>query len=254
MRPFLGGFMERLKREYLDLKLLLKSVPTAVTVIFVMGVFSMNLLANKSVNLPFDWLAFDAGTIISWIAFLIMDVITVYFGAKAAVKLSAFAVVINLLFCGFLFLGSIIPGRWGEADTLVYADVINNALDRTFGGTWYVIVGSNVAFLVSSLVNNLTNAALGRVFKKKTKGFSLYALRTYLSTIAGQFVDNFVFALIVSRIFFGWTYLQCASCALFCMLFELLCEILFSGIGYRICKSWKAKNIGAEYFKTKQMD
>ena len=39
--------INKLKNELEEFKLLLKSVPTVLTVIFVLSVFSMNLLANK---------------------------------------------------------------------------------------------------------------------------------------------------------------------------------------------------------------
>ena len=63
---------EKLKKEFHAFKLLLSSVPSYVTVVFVMSVFAMNLLANKSINIPLDWLALDCGIIVSWAAFVIM--------------------------------------------------------------------------------------------------------------------------------------------------------------------------------------
>ena len=50
---------QKLKTELHEFELLLRSVPSVITVLFVMSVFAMNLLANKSVALPFDWLALD---------------------------------------------------------------------------------------------------------------------------------------------------------------------------------------------------
>ena len=38
--------------------------------------------------------------------------------------------------------------------------VINTALDYTFGGTWYVLLGSSIAFLVSALVIHSRSFAL----------------------------------------------------------------------------------------------
>ena len=51
--------LKRIKNSFAEFRLLLNSVPTAVTVFFVISVFAMNLLANKSINLPVDWLALD---------------------------------------------------------------------------------------------------------------------------------------------------------------------------------------------------
>lgn len=50
-----------------ELKLLLRSVPSLTVTVFIVATISMNLLANKSINLPFSWLALDCGIIVSWI-------------------------------------------------------------------------------------------------------------------------------------------------------------------------------------------
>lgn len=240
---------EKIKREFQEFRLLLKSVPSIVIVLFVVSVFSMNLLANKSINLGVDWLALDTGIIVSWFAFLSMDVITKHFGPKAGTQISIMTLVFSLFFCLLFFIGSVIPGVWGESFVEGSEDVINTALNKTFGGTWYVLLGSSVAFLVSSVVNNFSNWGIGKIFVKKPDGILAYITRTYVSTAIGQFVDNFVFALIVSHNFFGWTILQCFTCALTGMVAELLVEVIFFHLGFSITKKWKKQEIGKEYFE-----
>ena len=237
-------FSNRIQAELYELRLLLRSIPSVLTALLIVSIITMNLLANKSINLPFDWLALDCGVLVSWICFLSMDILTRHFGPKAATQASVLAVAINLLACLFFFLASRIPGVWGEAGDNTIATGI---LDRTFGGTWYVLFGSTVAFLLSAAVNNFLNAAIGRRFVKRPDGFAAYVCRTYLSTAVGQFVDNLTFALIVSHFFFGWTLLQCVTCAITGMLVELACEILFSRIGYTVCKRWEKEQVGKEY-------
>ena len=242
---------QKIKNEWREFCALLKSVPALMIVFFILSVFSMNLLANKSISLPVDWLALDCGIIVSWFAFFTMDVITKHFGPKAATELTVLAILVNLFFCLLLFLGSLIPGMWGEAfggdET-----AINGALNHTFGGTWYVVLGSTAAFLASSIVNNFSNYGIGKLFKKKPDSLGAYVLRAYVSTAIGQFLDNFIFALIVSHFFFGWTMLQCVTCALTGMVAELLCELIFFYPGYTITKRWKKNNIGVEYFKLRE--
>lgn len=238
---------KKIKSEFHQFVLLLKNIPALVTVIFVMSVFAMNLLANKSIALPVDWLALDCGIIASWFAFLTMDMVTKHFGPKAATELSVFAILINLLFCLLLYIGSVIPGMWGES-FVENGDAVNVALNNTFGGTWYVLAGSTTAFVVSSVVNNFSNWGIGKIFRKYPDGKAAYFFRSYVSTAVGQFVDNLLFALIVSHIFFGWTFLQCVMCSVTGMLAELLCEVLFSYFGYAACRRWKKNNVGEEYF------
>lgn len=240
---------ERLRQEAGRCRLLLASVPAALTVIFVLSVVCMNLLANKSLALPVDWLALDCGVAVSWVSFLCMDMLTRRFGPGAATRLSVLALLFNLLCCLALFVGSALPGVWGESYVPGSEEIINAALDRTFGGTWYVLAGSSLAFLVSAAVNNFTNYALGRTRLGGGEGFGAYALRSYLSTALGQFVDNLTFALVVSHNFFGWSLLQCVTCALTGMAVELLCEAAFSPLGYRICRRWQEEGVGEAYLK-----
>lgn len=171
----------------------------------------MNLLANKSINLPFDWLALDCGIIFSWLVFLLMDMVTKHFGPRAATMLSVIALIVNLFMALMLFIGSVIPGLWGESFVEGSENVINFALDHTFRGTWYVLLGSSVAFIVSSIVNNELNW------------------------------------LIVSHNFFGWTMTQCIMCAVTGAVVELICEVIFSPIGYRVAKRWKKREAGKLY-------
>ena len=281
---------QKLKTELHEFELLLRSVPPAITVLFIMSVFAMNLLANKSVALPFDWLALDCGIIVSWLSFLTMDMIVRHFGPKAATELSVFAILLNLFWCMIFYIASMIPGSWGESYVAGSEALLNSALDNTFGGTWYVLAGSTAAFLLSSVVNNFVNWGIGKrlgdcnlvdrgvsdhssvdrgvsdhsssdrgVSERGSgrrgsgrRGFGSYALRSYLSTAIAQFVDNLTFALLVSHIFFGWSLLQCVTCSLTGMLVELLCEVGFSFFGYRICRGWEQKRIGEEYFKYKK--
>ncbi|MCH5163287.1 MAG: VUT family protein [Clostridiales bacterium] len=241
--------IQKIKRELAELKILLRSVPAVAVVIFSVSVFAMNLLANKSINIPVDWLALDCGIIVSWFAFLTMDVLTKHYGPKAATEISVLAIMFNLVLCLLFFLGSLIPGSWGESFAFSNGGDINRALDGTFGGTWYVLLGSTVAFLASAVVNNFLNYGIGKLFKKNPDGGAAYFTRAYVSTAVAQFTDNLVFAFIVSYFFFGWSPLQCVTCAATGMVAELLFEVVFSPIGYKICRNWKRDGVGEEYFE-----
>lgn len=207
----------------------------------------MNLLANKSINLNVSWLALDTGIIVSWVAFLCMDVLTKHFGPKASTQISLFAISVNLVMCLLLFVASKISGTWGAYFDLGEQSVVNKGLDITFGGTWYVVLGSTAAFVVSAIVNNFLNFAVGKMFKRKPDGFGAYACRTYVSTAIAQFADNLIFALIVSHFFFDWSIVQCLTCAATGMIVELVCEVIFSPLGFAVCRRWKKDNVGQEY-------
>ncbi|MBR2696767.1 MAG: VUT family protein [Parasporobacterium sp.] len=238
--------MNKLKSLFQEALLLERSIPGLVSALFILSIVAMNLLANKSINLPFDWLALDCGIIFSWLVFLLMDMVTKHFGPRAATMLSVIALIVNLFMALMLFIGSVIPGLWGESFVEGSENVINYALDHTFRGTWYVLLGSSVAFIVSSIVNNELNWLIGKAAKGQNN-FGVFALRSYVSTFIAQFVDNLVFALIVSHNFFGWTMTQCIMCAVTGAVVELICEVIFSPIGYRVAKRWKKREVGKLY-------
>ena len=237
--------MNLFKSFFVETKELMRSVPSLVVASFFLSLVGMNLLANKSINLPVDFLALDAGILFSWVCFLSMDMVVRRFGLRGANILTVLGLGFNLFMALIFFAASWIPGIWGESYVEGSESIINAALDGTFRGTWYVLLGSSLAFLISALVNNFTNVFLGKVFKGEGRG-SFYA-RSYISTFLGQFIDNLVFALVVSHIFFGWSMTQVFMCALTGAVVELLFEVLFSPLGYRVYRKWVQEGVGQAY-------
>ena len=235
----------RIKREAEDMRILMRSIPATVVTLFVVSVICMNLLANKTL-LQLPWIALDGGILISWLSFMCMDIITKHFGPKASNRISILASGINLLTCAIFFIAAAIPSNAEDY----------SAFDGIFGGTWFILLGSTVAFLSSAVLNNTLNFLIGKSFRKKPNGKLAYAMRTYVSTFVGQFFDNFLFSVIVFTFFaplfwdgFHWTILQCATCALTGAIAELIMEILFSPFGYRLVKKWQANRVGREYLE-----
>ena len=223
--------------------ILLRCIPATAVSLFVVSVISMNLLANKTI-VQTGWIALDGGILISWLSFMCMDVITKYFGPKASNTIAVLAACINLLTCLIFYVASIIPSNAGD-----YTE-----LDSILGGTWFILLGSTVAFLVSAVINNFLNFAVGKAFRKNPDGRLAFITQTYVSTFIGQFCDNLIFAVIVFMGFapvfwdgFHWTFIQCVTCSLTGATAELLMEVFFSPIGYRIVKKWKAHDVGREY-------
>ncbi len=233
------------KKEVNETKILLRSIPTTVVSLFVVSVICMNLLANKTL-LQTSWIALDGGILISWLSFMCMDIITKYFGPKASNTVALSACGINLLTCFIFYVASIIPS---SADDYT-------AFNRILGGTWFILLGSTVAFIFSAIINNSLNWVIGKAFIKNPDGKAAYAARTYISTFIGQFLDNFIFSIIVFVVFapiywngFRWTVLQCTTCSLTGAACELVMEVIFSPIGYKTVKKWKKLNIGFEYLE-----
>jgi len=174
-----------------------------------------------------------------------MDIITKHFGPKASNSISILAAGINLLTCMIFFVASRIPSNAGDY----------SAFDGIFGGTWFILLGSTTA-LASAVINNTLNAMIGIAMRRDPDGKLAYAARTYVSTFIGQFLDNFIFSVIVFVFFapifwdgFHWTVLQCSMCALTGAVAELIMEMVFSPMGYRITKKWQSENVGREYLE-----
>ena len=225
-----------MKQAFSQFNNLIRQVHPLVLTCMVISVVGMNLLANKSIDTGVPWLALDCGILLSWLAFLSMDIAVHCYGPRAATATSLTALAINLVIALVFFTASNVPGVWGESFVETGGEAINTALDNTFGGTWFIILGSSIAFAVSAVVNNFLNWSIGERVDRKD-GFGVFALRSYISTFVAQFADNITFALLVSRVFFGWTLVQCITCAITGGLLELLFEVFFSPVGYRIARS-----------------
>lgn len=232
-----------IKHEQTETALLLRSIPSTVVSLFVVSVICMNLLANKTL-VQTSWIALDGGILISWLSFMCMDIITKYFGPKASNKIAILASAINVLTCFVFYIASIIPSNANDY----------TALNEILGGTWFILLGSTIAFLISAVINNFLNWIIGKAFRNNPNGKLAYATQTYISTFIGQFLDNLIFSIIVFVFFapiywngFHWTVTQCVTCALTGAVAELIMEILFSPIGYRIVTKWRNHNVGQEY-------
>ena len=232
-----------IKREVEDYKILLRNLPTLTVVFFVLSVCLMNLFASKQF-INYDYIALDCGFLLSWISFLSMDMLTKRYGAKSSIKISILVIGLNIIMSGLFWVVSIVPNNW-SAFYDFNDKIVNKAIDSTIGGTWYVVLGSMIAFAVSAIVNCIINELIGKLSKQNS--FKMYALRSYVSTAIGQFVDNMIFALLISHNFFGWTMTQCVMCSVVGAIFELFAEMIFSPWGYKVSKKWEQTGVGQNY-------
>ena len=235
----------KLVKGFKETVLLLRTIPSVVVALFVVSVITMNLLANKTL-VQTEYLAIDGGILVSWLSFMCMDIVTKHFGPKAATRLSIFAMIVNLLACLIFYIVSIIPST---ADDY-------SKFNEIFGGTWFILLSSSIAFLASAIINNVMNWIIGKAFKKNPDGKLAFITRAYVSTFIGQFFDNLIFAMLTFMLFapifwdgFHWTFVQCVTCSLIGAGLELILEIVFSPFGYWVCKNWKKQNIGYQYFE-----
>lgn len=233
-----------------DWKLMLRSVPSLIVMLFCVSVVIMNLMAGKTIIITDPaWFGVTGGILLSWIPFLCMDILNKSYGSKVATKLTILALGVNL-FCVGMF--EIVSRFQIGGDPAQY-----EAFNATFKQTWQILLASSIAFLVSGIFNNILNATIGKLYKNDPDSKKAYYARSYGSTILGQFVDNFVFTALAFLVFFklsigtslGWTWLTVLGSATFNAILELVMEAIFSPFGYKVCKKWKEESVGEDYFK-----
>lgn len=232
--------ISKIKSLVADYKMLLRNVPALVTVVFVVGTLAMNFAAAKVVfNLGI--VAGTGGIILSWLPFLCMDVVSKRFGAKASILLNILSSVFNILVTVFLAIVAAIPTKDDYT-----------TFNSAFGAVWFIVVASNVAFILSGVVNSILNVTVGKLFKKTSGGE--FFLRSVVSTFVGQVVDNFLFMWLLYGVFapIFWkmppmSILTCLGTGVLGGLLELLCEAVLTPVGYRIVKTWEDNKVGQEY-------
>lgn len=233
-----------MKKFLKSFHLLLRSVPSPLVAFFTLSVVLMNLLANKTI-VSLSWLALDGGFLLSFIPFLCMDIVTRYYGQDAGDKLNLFALFVNL-FCVLVFyIAAAIPTQDDYS-----------AFNSIFGGTWFILMDSMIAFVASGFLNNALNILVGKMFKKNPDGGAAFFVRSYVSTFIGQYVDNFLFSFLTfyvfAPLFWGadaqWNMVQILMGALTGAVAELLMEVVFSPLGYYVVKRWEKEGVGKEYF------
>lgn len=228
----------------------LRAIPSVVLAMTVVANVLMNILANKSIiNLP--WLIQDAGVLMSWVGFLAGDLIVKAFGAKNGIRVNLTALAISLFISGILAIVAVVPGDWSpvfDPSIEASAEALNKAANSIMGNVWYVILGSAVASAVGLVCNGLSQGWLIKKIESKhgDRYWGFFAASAG-STIIGQILDNIVFASLISVHFFGWTWKQVLVCSIAGAIFELLIELVFTPMTYRVSKAWKKAHIGLEF-------
>lgn len=224
-----------IKKEILEFKKALTFISPVVLALYIAVLISMNLLANKEIYTgnTSNWLVIDCGTTLSWAMFFITNIIVKKSGPKHSIRISLIAVTTTLFFFMWYSLISYIPGNWG-AYYEYNSNIANSALNYTMRGSWRIILSSSLAFFISISFDSILNYTLFKKFKQNK--MKSYMLSNYISTGLSQFLDNIIFSELVSARLFGWSQLQCFVSALTTMVIELMFEVVFSIVSYKLYK------------------
>jgi len=229
-----------------------KKVPSWLVALSVVTTVLMNLLANKSL-IATTWWTGDCGVVVSWVMFLVMDIVTQKYGGKASFAVTMFDVAVALLMGGLMAVVAVVPET--DISGWFYGEEASAALNNVIGNNYLVLLVSLFAFICASGIDILVNLTIGKAFKKSktfandtnkrgVKGFFIYFSRAYASTFVSQFFDNLIFAGIAVPLLFMYpcTFGSLVVGAFLGALTELLVELFFAPVGYAaICKKESMK-------------
>ena len=145
---------------------------------------AMNVFCMKPLSWGTDVVFSDGGQTISWIVFLISNVIVEVWGEKESIKVISFAAITTFLL--------LIIGR-----LLVMVPVLpeymeqNNAFSLVFSNGPRTIISSIIAFWTGGFINVEIISFMKKVIRKDGK--VQFFLRASFSTLIGQLVDNALF-------------------------------------------------------------
>ena len=241
-----------LVKKIRDYKNLLRAVPSTVVMLLCVSIIITNLMAAKFiVQTPF--VSVTGGLLLSWLPFLCMDVVTKRFGPVAAIRLNIIGVAVNLLCVGLFEIVTRI-----QIDTLNAVPADYSAFNSVYGCVWQILLASSIASVLSGIVNSFVNYGIGFFFKKNSSGKTAYMAQSYISTFVGQFIDNFIFVGLLTFVFFrspeGAKIMPVIGAAALGGLLELVTEIFFSPIGYRVLLKWEKEGVGREYIEGRKLN
>jgi hypothetical protein len=189
---------------------------------FVVVLLCSNLIGPGKVAVVFG-VSFGVGNVFFPISYIFGDVLTEVYGYARARR------VIWVGFAGLIFATfmSAVVLRLPADPAEPFNAAIGPALETVFGGTWRIVLGSIVAFLVGDFVNSYVLARM----KVWTRGRYLWT-RTIGSTIAGQGVDSLLFYPIA---FAGvWSASTMAQVVVFNWFFKVAVEALMTPATYAV--------------------
>jgi len=215
----------------------IKSIPGILLGIYLVTLVVMNVLANKTIYQS-EYLALDGGIVVTWIAAIIADVVTVLKGPKVTIRMTLLGIVVTLISSLLFYLVSLIPA--GEEF---------KPFSQVLGGTWFIIISSAIAFICSSSLDALINYFIGTKFKKDNDSKMAFMIRATTSSLISTIFDNLLFNMLAFMAFapifwngFHWTFTQCLCCALTYGAIEVLIDLIIMPVAYKVYCHYKKEN------------
>lgn len=147
----------------------------------------MNLLCMKPMSFGTGFIWMDGGLLISWVVFLISNVITEVYGKRPAIVVAGIATVVA-------FFSSVIAAVEVYLPTLPeYAEQAEH-FANIFSNGPRTILSSATAFFIGNVINvEIIDRFRLRAAANSNDNAARFTFRAVFSTIAGQLVDNALF-------------------------------------------------------------
>ncbi|MBQ0076126.1 MAG: queuosine precursor transporter [Bacteroidales bacterium] len=161
----------------------------------------MNYLCMKPLSFGTSFVWMDGGLLISWIVFLISNVIVEAYGKRTAIFVTGIAALLTLIISFLGLLEVYLPTMPQYTDQATHFAFIFSNGPRT-------ILASAIAFFIGNWVNVSVIASLKA---QQTASARNFWVRAVLSTIVGQIADNSLFQVLafapigISRYEMLWT-------------------------------------------------
>lgn len=209
----------------------------AITAFYIAGSVLQNILAVKTFGTELVAIT-TGGTIISWLVFACMDVITEIWGKKRAIKTFVASAIFNLIFNAICWIAIALPGT---------SDFVQGSYSVVLGTGWRIAIASITAFLLGNYINTQIMHVM-RVHSKDENNSKGFIFRAVLSTLFGQLVDNGLFYLmafapigIVGTIENPWSLI--GQLVLFTTLIETIVEAIVSPCTAKFVKYLRTKKV-----------
>lgn len=144
----------------------------------------MNIFANKALSFGTPIIIMDGGLLISWLAFAIPNIILEVYGKNLAKFVSYVVATISFTIFIIGYIITKIPTLPSYSEqSMHFAYIFDNGIR--------VIISSSIAFILSGLIN----IHIIDILKSKIKNDNAikFFKRAFVSSVVGQFVDNFLF-------------------------------------------------------------
>ena len=226
-------------------RLLACTIPGPIVATYVLAITYMNFFAIK--EFPISTIAvIDCAFLLSWIPFLITDMVTKALEIHAAISLAIFGCSCNVVFSVFLWFVTLIPSSLG-----IFSDKpqVQTAIESVFGGSHLAIIfGSALSLFVAIVVKSLIIWNMDKKYNEDEKmSVKIFYKEVAISSLVGQLVDNSIFAFFSAYLLFHWDFNKIFWSVIIKTALELVMEMLCLPMGYMRCSQCKEDGICEKY-------